>query len=81
MTDIEVWLDPVFFNAPFAINRDLRGRDWIVFSIASGRGKYWFYTKYNDYTIDILRKHASRALFSYSGGIETVLEDLTSVRP
>ena len=77
MTDIEVWLDPVFFNCPFAINRDMKGRDWIVVSVSSGRGKNWFYTMYNDYAIDILRKHASRAQFAYSGGIETVIDNFT----
>ena len=77
MTDLVLYLDPLLFSACYSVDRDMKGRDWIVQLICQGRGKNWFYTMYNDSSIDILRKHSTRALFAYSGAEDFVTNDLT----
>ena len=67
MTDIILWLDPLFFSACYSVDLDMKGRDWIVQLICQGRDKNWFYTMYNDSAIDILRRHSTRAMFAYAG--------------
>jgi len=77
MTEMILFLDPLFFAASYSIDLDLKGREWIVQLITQGRDKHWFYTMYNDYAIDVLRRHSTRAQFAYSGSEDYRMEDLT----
>ena len=77
MTDLILYLDPILYAACYSIDLDMKGREWIVQLITQGRDNSWFYSMYNDYAIDILRQHSTRAEFSYSGAEDFVLNDLT----
>ena len=67
MTSIVLYLDPLLYAAGYSVDQDMKGRDWIIQLVTQGRCKRWFYSMYNDFAIDILTKHSTRACFSYSG--------------
>ena len=67
MTDLELYLDPLLYTCAWSIDRDMKGRDWIVQIVTQGRDKHWFYTMYNVYAIDIQRRHSTCGQMSYSG--------------
>jgi len=77
MTDIILYLDPMLFAATYSIDTDVKGRTWIIQLVTQGRDKHWLYAMYNDYAVDILRKHASRAQFAYSGSEDYTINDLS----
>ena len=77
MTEMILYFDPLLYTCPWSVDRDMKGRDWIIQIVTQGRDKHWFYAMYNDYAIDILRKHASRAQFSFSGSEDYTIEDLS----
>ena len=77
MTEMVLYIDPLLYGSPWSVDKDLKGREWIVQAIIQGRDKHWFYTMYNDYAFDILRRHGTRAQFAYSGGMNYITDDLT----
>jgi len=77
MTEMILYLDPLLYSACYSVDKDMKGREWIIQLITQGKDKHWFYTMYNDYAIDILRKHASRANFAFSGSADFRISDLT----
>jgi len=77
MNSIILYLDPLLFATCYSVDTDVKGRDWIIQLITQGRDKHWFYAMYNDYAIDILRKHASRAQFAFSDSEDYTIENLS----
>ena len=77
MTEMVLYLDPILYAACYSIDRDIKGRDWIIQLITQGRCKEWFYTMYNDYAVDVIRRHSTWVQFAYSGCKDFVFEDLT----
>ena len=77
MTDLVLYLDPLFYSACFSVDYDLKGREWIVQFISQGRDKHWFYTMYNDWAFDIQRDHITGCLFAFSGAKDFRLSHFT----
>ncbi len=77
MTAMLLYIDPLLYGSCYSIDYDMKGREWIIQLITQGRDNTWFYAMYNDYAIDIVRKHATRAQFAYSGSEDFKKEDLT----
>ena len=77
MSEMILYIDPLLYACPWSVDKDLKGREWIVQGISQGRDKHWFYTMYNDFALDILRRHGTRAQFAFSGGVGFVVGDLT----
>lgn len=77
MMDLILYLDPLLYTCCYSFDTDLKGRTWIVQYISQGRDKHWFYTMYDDFAFDVLRRHATRAHFAYAGSADVRLEHLT----
>jgi len=77
MTDIILYLDPLLYSACYSIDMDLKGRTWLIQLVTQGRNKDWFYTMYDDFVIDILERHGTRALFAFSGSVGYKVNDLS----
>ena len=77
MTDIILYLDPLLYSACYSIDMDLKGRTWLIQLVTQGRNKDWFYTMYDDFVIDILERHGTRALFAFSGSAGYKVNDLS----
>ena len=77
MSEMILYLDPLLYSCCYSIDRDVKGRDWILQLVHQGRCNKWFYTMYNAYAIDIIRKHSTWVQYTYSGSEDFVYEDLT----
>ena len=75
MTEMILYIDPLLFSSCYSIDRDLKGRDWIIQFISQGRDKNWFYNMYNDWAFDILTTHISAVQFAYCGGKGMVIDE------
>jgi len=77
MTEIILYLDPALFAACYSVDKDMRGRDWIVQNCTQAKDNHWFYALHNIYAIDVLRKHVSRAQMASSQSEDCTVEGLS----
>jgi len=63
MSDIILWIDAEFFTAPYSLNKDVKGNDWMFQSYFYGRDKDGYMNmSMSMNAIDIQRRHDSRAV-------------------